>query len=507
MRKWNVALLALALACLPAAGFAEELPDLFAAVYEGVGEGLAQAAETIANEQEELTLTLEAAGGRIEEGKTMTVTIAAGNPMPREAAVSFALIAPERIAAAPDTAWEAVLPAASVDPETGETKPSVTAFTRELALIPGGGSEEAALCVEMSMGTRFYRAQQVVQLCVPDVTVETKLEGAQEGRVSPGDLAVYQIDVKNSGTAAKEIELALTLPEDTAAEQIPAGFAFAGRVLRGTVCAEAASGEDAFIHTIRVPVRIAENALDGDADASRLMAGVLTADGERVALPRMQVCGPKVSARMIADKTELKAGEEATLRVVLVNSGLAAADVRVNCVLPQGLALAGEEQENKPAKEPDKKPDKKSDRESEEEPEATAGEAVLSKKDGGMLLASAPAARAAELAFDVHMEAAEQSAGGVTAFTKVIDLPVTALAPQEQLQEELMGAALTWQVEDEPPQLAQALAMRVSRPAFMGIDRDDWNGVFWAALLLVITVGCLCAAVRSDKREEDFCCE
>ena len=65
-------LLALALVCMPAAGFAQELPDLFTAVYEGIGEGLAQAAKPIGMQmQEELTLALSTEDGRIEEGKTM----------------------------------------------------------------------------------------------------------------------------------------------------------------------------------------------------------------------------------------------------------------------------------------------------------------------------------------------------------------------------------------------------------------------------------------------------
>ena len=488
MKKWNMMVLALALGCMPAAGMAQELPDLFAAVYEGVGEGLEQAMnQSIAAEEGELTLTLEPSQARIEEGRTIQLTVTAGNPLPRAAAVSFALHMPDRLAAAPDTAWDAVLPAAQTDPETGEVVPSVVTFTREMALLPGGGSETAQLDVEMNMGTRFYRAQTEVELCVPDVTLTAILEGTQEGRVTPGSLVVYQIDAANAGTAPKDIELALTLPEDTAAEQIPAGFTLAGRTLRGTVRAEAAQ-EEASLLSVRVPVRIAENALRNDADASRLMTGVLTADGERVALPRMQVCGAKISARMLADKQNLKAGEETVLRVVLANSGLAGADVQVSCALPQGLMLTQEEEKE------------------EEKRSATPGEAAVLPPEGG---AAAPvlAANHGMLSFDVHMNAAEQTAGGVTAYTKVIEIPVTALSPQEKLQEELVGATLAWQVEDEAPQLAQAVAMRVYRSSFMGIDKDDWNGIFWAGILLMITIGCLCAAVRSDKREEDFCCE
>lgn len=484
MKKWNMLLLALALACMPAAGFAQELPDLFEAVYEGVGEGLAEAAESAAADmQQELTLTLTPEAVRIEEGKSIKVTVSAGNPLDREAAVSFALMLPDRLAAAPDAAWDAVIPAAKADPETGEIIPSVLTFTREIALLPGGGSEAARIGAEMSMGTRFYRAQADVQLCVPDVTVAAALEGTADGRLTPGSLAVYQIDVCNGGTAPKDVPLEMTLPEGAVVEQIPAGFVLAEGKLRGTVRAEAA-GEEPFQQAIRVPVRIDRDILDGDEDASRLIAGVLTAGGERVALPRMQVCGPKISARMIADKLNLEAGEETTLRVVLLNSGLAGADVRVSCALPEGLVLTNEKAD-------------------ETAQEATPGEAVLPMD----MDTPAMAADTGMLAFSVHMNAAEQTAGGVTAYTQVIDIPVTALAPQEKLKEQLMGATLAWQVEDEEAQLAQAVAMRVYRPAFMGISADDWNGVFWAALLLMVTIACLCAAVKTDRRQEDFCCE
>ena len=483
-------LLALAFVCLPAAGFAQELPELFAAVYEGVGEGLAQAAEAAAM-QEELTLALGAADGRIEEGKTMQVTVAAGNPLGREAAVSFRLLIPERLAAAPDAAWEAVLPPAETDPETGEVKPSVVTFTRELTLMPGGESETAVIGVEMSMGTRFYRAQQEVQLCVPAVTVEAALEGAPDGRVLPGGLAAYRIDVRNSGDAPQDIELALTLPEDTAVEQTPDGFLLSGRTLRGTVRAEAAAEGGAFEQAIRVPLSIDGDALDGDADASRLISGVLHANGKNIALPRMQVCGAKISAKLTADKLNLKAGEETTLRVALVNSGLAAADVKVDCTLPEGLVPG----RNRQAEE--------SGEEGGEKEEATPGEAVLPAGGGK----AAPAGEATRLSFDVHMDAAEQTADGVVAYTKVIDIPVTALAPQEKQGEELLGAALSWQAEDEAPQLGQAVAVRVYRPSFLGVEKEDWSGVFWASVLLMITIAGLCAAVRGERSREEFCCE
>ena len=47
--------------------------------------------------------------------------------------------------------------------------------------------------------------------------------------------------------------------------------------------------------------------------------------------------------------------------------------------------------------------------------------------------------------------------------------------------------------------------MRVYRPTFLGITKEDWGGIFWASLLLLVTVICLYAAVRSDHDKEDYC--
>lgn len=111
------------------------------------------------------------------------------------------------------------------------------------------------------------------------------------------------------------------------------------------------------------------------------------------------------------------------------------------------------------------------------------------------------------LVFDMHMDAAAEEADGVVARTKVFEIPVVADAPQDKLSERLVGASLAWSVNDQPAQLGDAVAMRVYRETFLGMSRADWNGMFWASVLLLATVICLFAAVRKDKKEEDFCCE
>ena len=189
---------------------------------------------------------------------------------------------PERLAAAPDTVWTAVLPAAQADPQTGALMPSETVFTREIALLPGGESETVDVTCEMSMGTRFYRAQTALALCVPDVRVSAAIEGDRAGRLYPGDAYAYQIEVTNSGTAAKDVALEMILPEGVSLTQpLPEGFAMEHQTIRGTVRAEAAAADEKgavpSAELIVLPVCIEESALEGDADASRLMTGVLRA--------------------------------------------------------------------------------------------------------------------------------------------------------------------------------------------------------------------------------------
>lgn len=493
MKKWNVMLLALALLMLPAAGLAQDLPDFLSAVYTGLGEGLEQGAmQAMAAMDQELTLEMIPSSERIEEGQTIVLTVKAGNPRPQAANVKITLDLPERLTAVQDTAWEAVLPEAAPDPQTGALVPSETVFAREITLAAGGASEAAEIIAEMSMGTRFYRAKTALALCVPDVSAKAGVADVQNGRIQPGDAFVYQVDIANAGTASKNVPVELTLPEGvTAALPLPEGFALMENVIRGSVCAEAV-GEAAGSVSLAFPVTVSGDVLEGDADALRMLAGTLRVDGERVALPRVQVCGAKISAALMCEKENFEVGETAMLRAVVVNSGLAAADVELSCVLPQGLALASDE---------------------EDEPQ----EAAVLPGDGGSPNGEAiPAVIAQEvtrtlenrtLVFDVHMEAARETSGGVIANTQVLEIPVTVSAPQENLSEALLGATLAWSVDDQPAQLGEAVAMRVYRDQFLGISKDEWSGVFWATVLLLAAVACLYAAARRDAKTEDFCCE
>lgn len=495
MRKWNMMLLALLLVALPAAGLAQDMPQLFGEVYESIGEGLAQGVQTanLAMDRE-LTLSMAVDGERLEEGKSLQLTITAGNPLPHEASVSFSLVLPQHVTAGGETMWNAVLPAAGMDEETGELAPSQTVITREITLQPGGESAQAQILCEMAMGTRFYRAQDALLLCVPDVSVSAHADGTDEGRLNPGDAFSYRVEMINSGDAPKDMALEMTLPETVQlAGELPQGFAFADGRIAGTASVPASQNGEAGCTQIVFPAAIAPDALKDDQDAQRLIAPVLTMDGERVAAPRIQVCGPKISARLMTKEESLETGEETTLSIVVVNGGLAEADVQLSCVLPDGLKLAKEEEEKDIV--PQAQGDDQLPGAGEAIPVEEAAAEPVMQQDNRTLV------------FDLHMDAARQTSQGVIAKTQVIEIPVRAEMAKERMTQQMLGAALAWRVNGEPAQLGEAVAMSVRPQTVLGLTRADWNGVFWAGVLLLVALLCLYAAVKKDKREEDYCFE
>ena len=360
MKKWCLMVLAALCLLVPTVGSAQGLPDFLQAVQTGLSEGLSAGSAAM---EKDLTLSVTASDARVEAGRDVTLTIRAENPRPAETRVALTLSLPERLAAQANEAlaWEAALPAAEMD-ETGALVPSVTTFTRTLTLMPGGESAQGTVTAEMNVGSRFYRQSLPMALCVADISAKTSVTGAENGRLTAGKTMAYAVEIANAGTAEKTVPVELILPADvTLSGDLPEGFTRSQRQIRGEVKAAAAAGDEPFTTTLVFPMTVNEDALDGDEDAMRLLTGALRVDGKRVALPRVQLCGAKISARLLPQTDSLKAGETMALRVVLVNSGLAGADVRVSCVLPEGLSLVKAE-ETEP--------------ETETEPEeATGGEA------------------------------------------------------------------------------------------------------------------------------------
>lgn len=495
MKKCCMMILAALLAILPSAVGAQGLPELLEAAQEGVGEGLAEGVRQAGLALDsDLSLTLTTGEARLMEGQSLALTLTVENPRPVDTPVTIELNVPQRLSMAQPASWQTVIPAATLDAAAGTLTPSVTTFTRELALAPGGTSEQVTLEAEMSLGTRFYRARTALELCVSDVSAQAVLLGGEDGRARPGEALAYRVEVTNAGLADKDVAVELILPEGVTLDgALPEGFARVGSRVSGQVCAQAAqmdeAGAAASLAALEFPVTVDADALDGDGDAMRLLTGTLRVGGERIALPRVQVCAPQVTAKLIAETDSLEAGEATELRIVVVNTGLADADVRLTCVLPKGLTLAGEKTE------------------------ATPGElaAVLPGDDGGAPAAQAlsltptdaPKAQAdGSLVYTLHIDAAREEEGGLCAATQTIRLSVVAQEPQD-FNEQVLGASLAWSADGGQTQLGEAVALRVSRQMALGLTRDEWNGIFWAGLLLTVTVACLCAAVHADNRRED----
>ena len=463
-------------ALLPLCASAEGLPEVLSAVAqgleEGLEEGLALSAEMLAPSEtptpvypdNDLALSLCASEPRLEEGRTTTLTLTAVNPYDQPADVTFSLALPGRLSCTEPLTWQAQLPPAKNDPETGNWTPSVTTIPREITLIPGSGeSEQVSLALEMQMGTRFYRAKTELALCVPRIDAAAALEGTDNGRIQPGEAFALAVHVVNDGDAPKDIAVTYLLPNGISpAGELPEGFALNRRTLEGTLRAEAGAAA-----LLSFPLRADDDALDGDADASRLMTGILTVDQKRIDAPALHIVGPMINARLTPQKTSLAEGGAMDLAITVVNTGLAAADVELSCLLPEGLSL---------------------DKENTQE----ASQPRLRPEDGALL-------------YTLHMDAATQTDSGVAASAKEILLRVRADVPAEELDDRLLGASLAWQTNAGATQLSEAAAMRVHRQGFLGLDHSEWNGILLAGILMLATICCLCSAMRSDGKQDEYC--
>ncbi|MFR5795186.1 MAG: hypothetical protein ACLUI3_06210 [Christensenellales bacterium] len=75
-------------------------------------------------------------------------------------------------------------------------------------------------------------------------------------------------------------------------------------------------------------------------------------------------------------------------------------------------------------------------------------------------------------------------------------LRVRADEPQENIKERLLGTTLAWQIDAGETQLGEAACVALSADGAW-LTKDEWMGIFWAGLLLVVTVSCLFAAFNS----------
>lgn len=478
MKKRILFFLCALTAVLPLRASAESLPEVLSAVAQGLEEGLEeglalsaalpQTSETPAPvfPENDLALSLCAKDPRLEEGRTTTLTLTAVNPYDQAADVAFTLALPARLSCAQPLTWQAQLPPAKTDPQTGKRTPSVSTITREITLLPGSGeSEQVPLTLEMQMGPRFYRAKTELALCVPRIDAAAALEDTDSGRIQPGEVFALAVHIVNDGDAPKDVAVSYLLPNGISpAGDLPEGFALNRRTLEGVLRAEAGAAA-----VLSFPLRADEDALNGDADASRLMSGILTVDQKRIDVPALHIVGPMINARLTPQKSSLEEGGTMDLAITVVNTGLAAADVELSCLLPEGLSI---------------------DKEAVQE----GAQPRLRPEDGALL-------------YTLHMDAATQTDSGVAAAAKEILLRVRADVPAEELSDRLLGASLAWQTNEGATQLSEAAALRVHRQGFLGLDHSEWNGILLAGILMLATICCLCSAMRSGGKQDEYCFE
>ena len=521
MKKWSMIALAALCLALPARGGAQELPQLFEAVGEGLLEGLEEGAQmAAASLGEELTLELLPSKARIERGETVTLAIAAGNPRAVQTPVRFELRLPQQLASDEALVFEAVLPPAQINEETGVLEPSRTVIERRIAIASGEESGAAQMECEMSMGTRFYRAAAQIAVCLPDISVSAQALGTDEGRLQPGDSFTYRVEIANAGMAAKQMEIEMILPHGMElCGALPEGLAAGGQRIAGRVTAKAAETEPS-VTALDVPVRVSETALDGDADAQAVLGGVLRADGAHIAMPRVQVVAPRVSARLIPAQQSLALGETMEMEILVVNAGLAAADVELTCLLPEALELAAPQERARRATQGEAERDAdeadEEDDNQDDEEDAPVAVQLPGGGDGAAGAAiSVDADAAAEpviavrqagdgtIVYALHMDAAQETEEGVSAAAASIPLRVRAKAGQEEeAGEQLVGASLMCSTAGEPGRMSEAAVIRLYSRGFLGLRGEEWNALFWAALLMAATIVCLYAATRPEKKED-----
>ena len=107
------------------------------------------------------------------------------------------------------------------------------------------------------------------------------------------------------------------------------------------------------------------------------------------------------------------------------------------------------------------------------------------------------------IVYALHMDAAQETEEGVSAAAASIPLRVRAKAGQEEeAGEQLVGASLMCSTAGEPGRMSEAAVIRLYSRGFLGLRGEEWNALFWAALLMAATIVCLYAATRPEKKED-----
>ena len=97
----------------------------------------------------------------------------------------------------------------------------------------------------------------------------------------------------------------------------------------------------------------------------------------------------------------------------------------------------------------------------------------------------------------------------LTAYCAQLEGQTTIMDGVERMQETVRFSrelrSIRAYTDIKQAQLGEAVALSVLPQTVLGLTRADWNGVFWAGVLMLLTLICLYAAVKKEKCEEDYC--
>ena len=198
-------------------------------------------------------------------------------------------------------------------------------------------------------------------------------------------------------------------------------------------------------------------------------------------------------------------GEAMDMIVTVANAGLAAADVEITCLLPEGLVLMHDL-----TKAPETMPKETPEQHVSAMPDADSGEPPAQDGAAQAVMNSEPAEPVVyeedgRIFLSVHMDAARETDSGIAAAALEIPLRVRAAAAVDSVDDRMLGAALAWNADGGDTHLEEAVALEIRRSGMLGLSDAEWNGILLASLLMIVTICCLYSAVKSDKREEDYC--
>lgn len=505
MKKQSVGLLLLCLTLLlqPARAGAAQVRNIFsdvtATLSERMDEWLMTAAQMDVRDLD-ITLTCDKETLCQDESATLRVTLI--NPRMRSCAVTFGLTLShqerfdvERLDMAQEgeaalAQEEVLLPAAQMAVD-GSVTPGTLERVYRITMRPVGATDEGVVDVTaaatMREGSRWYQQARDITLCAPRLSAVLR---ASSETLAPQEHFYYEVSIVNSGGAAGEAPVTLTLPEGISysekaewppavdgasageAQEIPAAavsdaqgpISVQGRTVSATVNVPAARFDEqgellqAGQSVLRVPVQVDANALYQTPSAVKTLLCGATMAETRLQAKRITVRGPIITCTLTPSVEDVQMGGVLSYTCELKNSGYTPADVRVTFHVPEGMRFARfvtRGQQNK-----------------------VAGDT---------------------LSWVVHLDAAEFDLSGKAIPEKTqITYQVRTTELEEGVRALLVPATAIYQVGEGEVMASQTALTTVHRPAYMGLTGEEWFLLFWAGVVLILTAVVLFVLIRRD---------